>query len=445
MTSPFLNPHKGQILIKGGHVVDPRQKLDGELDILIEDGKVKAIGDKISNATSAKVIDAKGKIVAPGLVDVHVHLREPGGEAKETIATGTRAAAAGGVTSVVSMPNTNPPMDNVADIQFVIGRAQQDGMARVFPTGTISKEREGKELSEIGAMFRIGCVAITDDGSGVLNSQLLRRALEYTKAFNLIVMEHCEDANLMADGVMNEGALATRLGLKGIPRQAEYTVAARDIALAELTGGHIHLTHISVKETVELVAQAKAKGIRVTADCTPHHLVLTEDAVAEYKANAKMNPPLRTAADVDALRKGLKDGVIDCVASDHAPHTQSEKAQDFNSAPFGLIGLETMLPLLITELVQPGLLTLSQLIERLSNAPSKIFNLPGGHLSPGANADIVIFDANAKQTFTHFVSRSQNSPFLGWQLHGVVERTLVGGVTVYERSVTSAKPHPSPL
>lgn len=331
MIPPLLNPHKGHLLIRGGRVIDPRQKLDQVADILIEDGKIKAVGANLM-AASDQVIEAKGKVVAPGFVDVHVYLREPGGEAKETIATGTRAAAAGGVTSVVSMPNTNPPMDNVADIQFVIGRAQQEGMARVYPTGTISKEREGKELSEIGAMFRIGCVAITDDGSGVLNSQLLRRALEYTKTFKLIVMEHCEDANRMADGVMNEGALATRLGLKGIPRQAEYTVAARDIALAELTGGHIHLTHISVKETVELVAQAKAKGIHVTADCTPHHFVSTEDAVAEYKANAKVNPPLRTQADVDALREGLETGVIDCVVTDHAPHTQSEKSQDFNSA-----------------------------------------------------------------------------------------------------------------
>lgn len=445
MTSPFMNPHKGQILIKGGHVVDPRNKLDQVADVFIEDGKIKAVGQKLTAGSSVKVIEAKGKIVAPGLVDVHVHLREPGNEAKETIATGTRAAAAGGVTSLISMPNTNPPMDNVADIQFVIGRAQQDGMARVYPSGTISKEREGKELSEIGSMVRIGCTAITDDGSGVLNSQLLRRALEYTKTFNLIVMEHCEDANLMADGVMNEGPLATRLGLHGIPRQAEYTVAARDIALAELTGGHIHLTHISVKETVELVAQAKAKGINVTADCTPHHLVLTEDAVAEYKANAKVNPPLRTQADVDALRAGLKKGIIDCVGSDHAPHTQSEKAQDFNSAPFGLIGLETMLPLLVTELVKPGLISLTDLITRMSDAPARIFRLPGGSLSVGANADVVIFDLEDKQTFTHFVSRSQNSPFLGWQLHGVVERTLVGGVTVFERSVPSAKPHPSPL
>ncbi len=239
--------------------------------------------------------------------------------------------------------------------------------------------------------------------------------------------------------------MATRLGLKGIPREAEYSIVARNIALARLTGGRLHLTHISVKESVELVKQAKENGIRVTADCTPHHLVLTEEAVAEYKANAKVNPPLRTQRDVDALREGIKTGVIDCIASDHAPHTQSEKTQEFNNAPFGLIGLETMLPLIITELVKPGFFTLSDMILRMSDRPAQIFKLPGGTLAPGSHADMVMFDPEAKQTFTHFVSRSQNSPFLGWPLYGVVERTWVGGITVFERSDSSVKPHPSPL
>lgn len=435
----------GRLLIKGGHVVDPRQNLDQISNVLIENGRVLAVGSHLDTPARTPVIDAEGKVVAPGLVDVHVHLREPGGEAKETITTGTRAAAAGGVTSVVSMPNTNPPMDNIADIQFVIARAQAEGSARVFPTGTISKERKGQELSEIGSMVRVGCVAITDDGSGVLNSQLFRRALEYAKGFDLIVMEHNEDANLMGNGVMNEGPLATRLGLAGIPRQAEYTMVARNIALAELTGAKLHLTHMSVKESVDLIRRAKQKGVRVTADVTPHHLVLTEEAVAEYMANAKVNPPLRTADDVQALRAGLKEGVIDCIASDHAPHTQAEKAQEFNAAPFGLIGLETMLPLIVTELVKPGFLTLSDMIARMSSLPAQIFKLPVGSLAPGALADVVIFDPEAKQTFTHFMSRSQNSPFLGWPLYGVVERTLVAGQTVFERSVSTAKPHPSPL
>jgi len=441
----FNNPHRGRLLIKNGHVVDPRQNLDGVNNILIENGKVLSIGNHLDTPVSTPTIDAEGKIVAPGLVDVHVHLREPGGEAKETIATGTRAAAAGGITSVVSMPNTSPPMDNVADIQFVIARAAQEGMVRVYPTGTISKGREGQELSEIGAMAGVGCVAITDDGSEVMNSQLFRRALEYTKTFDLIVMDHCEDTFLMGSGVMNSGALATRLGLSGIPRQAEYIMVARNIALAELTGGRLHLTHMSTKESVELVRQAKGKGLRVTADVTPHHLVLTEAAVQEYKANAKVNPPLRTQADVEALRKGLRDGILDCIASDHAPHTQAEKAQEFDTAPFGLIGLETMLPLIVSELVKPGFLSLSEMISRMSDIPAKLFKLPAGSLEPGANADIVIFDPDQKQTFTHFVSRSQNSPFLGWQLWGVVEKTLVGGQTVYERSAVSAKSHPSPL
>lgn len=438
----------GKLLIKNGRLIDPRQKLDKVTDLLIENGRVLSIG-RPPATNSTPVIDAAGKVVAPGLIDLHVHLREPGEEAKETISTGTRAAAAGGVTGVVSMPNTNPPMDNVTDIQFVIGRAAQEGVVRVYPTGTISKNREGQELSEIGAMVRVGCVAITDDGSGVMNSQLLRRALEYTKTFDLMVMEHCEDTHLMGNGVMNEGPLATRLGLQGIPRQAEYSMVARDIALAELTGGLLHLTHVSVKESVDLIRQAKAKGLRVTADVTPHHLVLTEDAVAEYMANAKVNPPLRTPEDVQALRQALKEGVIDCVASDHAPHTQAEKAQEFSSAPFGLIGLETMLPLLVTELVKPGHFTLSEIIHRLSDMPARIFRLPGGTLQPGSPADIVIFDPEAKQTFTHFASRSQNSPFLGWQLFGVVERTLVGGQTVFEkskdRSSVPAQSHSDPL
>jgi dihydroorotase len=445
MMSTLLKPHVGRLLIRNGRVIDPRQNLDKVTNILIENGRVHSVGDHLNAPASVATIDATGKVVAPGLVDAHVHLREPGGESKETIATGTRAAVAGGVTSVISMPNTTPPMDNVSDIQFVLSRAAQEGSARVYPTGTISKAREGQEMSEIGAMARVGCVAITDDGNGVMNAQLFRRALEYTKTFDIPVMDHCEDHQLAAGGVMNEGALATRLGLQGIPRQAEYCMAARDIALAELTGGRLHLTHVSVKETVDLVRQAKEKGLRVTADVTPHHLVLTEDAVAEYMANAKMNPPLRTQADVQALRKGLKEGVIDCVASDHAPHTQAEKAQEFNTAPFGLIGLETALPLMITELVRNGVITLSEMISRMSDVPARLFKLPVGTLAAGAMADVVIFDPDAKQTFTHFVSRSQNSPFLGWQLYGVVEQTLVGGQTVFEKNARSTQPHPSAL
>ncbi|MBV9080267.1 MAG: dihydroorotase, partial [Elusimicrobia bacterium] len=395
MTSPFQKPHSGRLVIKGGRVIDPRQSIDRVADVLIENGAVVSIGAG-NGVSGAEVIDAGGKVVAPGLVDVHVHLREPGGEAKETIATGTKAAAAGGITSVVSMPNTQPPMDNVTDIQFVIARAAAEASVRVYPTGTISKGREGNEMSEIGAMVRVGCVAITDDGNGVQNSQLLRRALEYTKTFNIPVMEHCEDAYLVAGGVMNEGPLATRLGLKGIPRQAEYCMAARDIALAELTGGRLHLTHMSTKESVELIRRAKEKGLPVTADATPHHLVLTEDAVAEYMANAKVNPPLRTAEDVQALRQALKEGLIDCIATDHAPHTQNEKAQEFGNAPFGLIGLETSLPLIVTELVRTGVLSLVEMIRRMSDVPARLFNLPGGSLETGKPADVVIFDPEAR-------------------------------------------------
>lgn len=441
---PVMNV-SGRLLIRNGRVIDPRQNIDRVTSVLIEDGLIKAVGDRLNAPADTPAIDAKGLVVAPGFVDLHVHLREPGNEAKETIASGTRAAAAGGFTSVVSMPNTNPPMDNVSDIQFVLAKAAQDGLVRVFPTGTISKERVGHELSEIGAMVRVGCVAITDDGSGIQNAQLLRRALEYAKSFDLIVMEHSEDADLQGDGVMNEGALATRLGLMGIPRQAEYTAVARNIGLAKLTGGRLHLTHVSTRESAELIRQAKEDGLNVTADVTPHHLVLTEEAVAEYKANAKMNPPLRTIDDVNAVRQALRDGVIDCVATDHAPHTMSEKAQEFSDAPFGIIGLETAMPLLITELVATGVLTLRDMVARLSDIPARIFKLPGGSLEPGSPADVVIFDPEEKRTFTHFVSRSQNSPFLGWQLSGIVHKTIVGGAVVYERSSSPAKPHPSPL
>jgi dihydroorotase len=330
------------------------------------------------------------------------------------------------------MPNTNPPMDNVGDIQFVIGRAAQEGVVRVFPTGTISKDRAGQELSEIGAMARVGCVAITDDGSPVMNSQLMRRALEYARIFGLVVIEHAEDSQLAADGVMNEGALAARLGLKGIPRQAEYILVARDIALAELTHGRLHIAHVSCKESVDLIRQAKNKGLSVTAEATPHHFTLTEEAVAEYKAAAKVNPPLRTAEDVAAVKAGLKDGSIDAIASDHAPHTQSEKDREFDNAPFGMIGLETLLPLTITELVKPGVLTLSQALAKLTDDPARLLNLPVGSLSAGSPGDVVIFDPDAAKTFTHFVSKSQNSPFLGWKLHGQVRATIVGGKVVYE-------------
>ena len=424
------------LLVRGGRVIDPRNRTDAVLDVLISGGKVEKVGAKLS-APAAQVIPAENLVVAPGLVDMHVHLREPGGEAKETIATGTRAAASGGVTSVVSMPNTNPPMDNVGDIQFVIGRAAQEGVVRVFPTGTISKDRAGQELSEIGAMARVGCVAITDDGSPVMNSQLMRRALEYARIFNLVVIEHAEDVLLAADGVMNEGPLASRLGLKGIPRQAEYALVARDIALAELTQGRLHIAHVSCKESVELVRQAKAKGLKVSAEATPHHFTLTEDAVAEYKAAAKVNPPLRTAEDVAAVKAGLKDGTIDVIASDHAPHTQSEKEREFDNAPFGMIGLETILPLVITELVKPGVLSLPEALSKLTDVPARLLGLPVGSLSAGSPGDVVIFDPEATKTFTHFVSKSQNSPFLGWRLHGQVRTTVVGGKVVYEDNTRS--------
>jgi dihydroorotase len=379
------------------------------------------------------VLDAKGLIVAPGLVDIHVHLREPGNEGAETIESGTLAAAAGGVTSVVAMPNTNPPIDSGTGIRFVLRRAAETAHVRVWPSGSITLGRAGEKLAEIGGMVQAGAVAVTDDGNSVPDTQLLRRALDYAKMFEVTVIEHAEDKSLMGDGVMNEGALATRLGYKGIPRQSESIAAARNIALAELTGAHLHLTHISTRETVELVRRAKKKGLRVTADCTPHHFTLTEDAVVRCGTNAKMNPPLRADDDRRALIEGLVDGTIDAIATDHAPHTRASKEQEFSAAPFGVIGLETLLPLTVTQLIEPGHLSWTEAIRRLATNPAKVLSLPVGHLGEGAPADLVVIDPAEERTVTGFSSRSQNSPFLGWTLRGFPQLVLVEGRVILRR------------
>ncbi|HOW27181.1 MAG TPA: dihydroorotase [Elusimicrobiota bacterium] len=421
---------EGPLLIRGGRVVDPAHKRDGLMDVLVREGKIAQVGKNIKVSGDVSVLEARGLIVAPGLVDMHVHLREPGNEDAETIESGTRAAVAGGITSVVAMPNTRPPMDNVAGVRFILRKAEESGAARVWPTGTITRGRTGESLSEIGAMVGDGCVAITDDGASVANSQLLRRALEYAKVFDLVVIEHAEDRALMADGVMNEGPLATRLGYKGIPRQAEYVAVARDIALAELTGSRLHVAHLSTLESVELVRAAKKRGVRVTAEATPHHLTLTEDAVTRCGTNAKMNPPLRLKKDCEALVTGLVDGTIDAIASDHAPHTRSAKEQEFSVAPFGIIGLETLLPLAVTHLIRKKALSWTDLIRKISLNPAKILKLPVGHLGPAAPADVVLIDPNRTRTITSFCSLSQNSPFAGKTLTGFATVVIVGGRVV---------------
>jgi dihydroorotase len=435
MTPP--NGKTGPLVIRGGRVVDPANGRDGVMDVLFVDEKVAAVGPGLAAPDGAHVIDATGMIVAPGLVDIHVHLREPGHEGAETIESGTRAAAAGGVTSVVAMPNTNPPIDDVSGIRFVLRRAFESAHVRVWPTGAITVGRAGEKLSEIGAMARAGAVAVTDDGNAVPTSRLLRRALDYAKMFDLPVIEHAEDHTLMGDGVMNEGALASRLGHKGIPRQAESIAVARDIALAELTGARLHVTHISTRESVDLIRQAKARGVKVTADCTPHHFALTEEAVVRCGTNAKMNPPLREEADRRALIEGLRDGTVDAVATDHAPHSRAKKEQEFSSAPFGVVGLETLLPLVVTQLIEPGHLTWTQAVERLATAPARVLKLPVGTLSEGALGDAVVIDPKAERTLEKFLSKSQNSPFLGWRLRGFAVATIVRGRVVYRAATVT--------
>jgi dihydroorotase len=438
--SETVSPRQKPLLIKKGHVIDPRNKVDAVMDILIQGQHIEKVAREIKAPPDADVIDASNLIVTPGLIDIHVHLREPGQEEKETIATGTTAAAMGGFSAVCCMPNTVPPLDNVSQIQYVTMKAESEGYVRVYPVGAISKGQQGKELTEFGAMVRAGCVAISDDGVPVGNAKLFRRALEYARTFGLTVIDHCEDPDLAQGGVMNEGKLAAVLGLKGIPRQAEYIMVARDIALCELTGGNLHLAHLSTQESVALVRQAKKRGLPVTAETCPHYFTLTEEAVSDYNTYAKMNPPLRTAEDRTAILEGLADGTIDVIASDHAPHTTAQKGREFDFAPFGIIGLETTLPLVITELVQKKVLRLERAIQALTDAPARALNLPGGHLAPGAPADVTLIDLKTKHTIEQFASKSQNSPFKGWTLQGRAFATLVGGDVVMSQGKLLRKP-----
>ena len=419
--------------LKGGRVIDPSRDLDQTTDVLIQDGKIAAVGASLGTPDGADVFDARDKVVAPGLVDVHVHLREPGQEDVETIATGARAGAAGGFSAVCAMPNTDPVTDNQAAVGFIVRQSVRAGLTRVYPIGAISVGQKGERLSEFGEMVGAGAVAVSDDGKPVVSSHLMRTALEYARTFDIPVADHCEEPTLAAGGVMHEGLVSTRLGLKGMPAAAEEVMVGRDVLLARLTGGHVHLCHVSTRGSVDLIRYAKEQGIRVTAEVTPHHLTLTDRACERYDTHAKMNPPLREPADVAALREALKEGVIDCIASDHAPHAYDAKEAAFDDAPFGIVGLETAFGVAYTELVASGFLTLPQLIHRMSTAPAAAFRLPGGTLTPGAAADVVVLDVSARWTVdpAAFVSKSRNTPFAGRALSGRAVLTIVGGNVVH--------------
>ena len=425
------------LLIQGGHVIDPG-RINGIADVLIEQGKIAAVGANLTaqgkgKNGSVQIIDARHKLVLPGFVDLHVHFREPGFEYKETIKSGTAAAAAGGFTAVCCMPNTQPVNDSQAITEFILEKARIAGNARVYPVGAITKGSEGKELAEIGDLRRAGCVAISDDGQPVMNSLVMRRAMEYALAFDLPVIDHCEDLHLSEGGCMNEGVVSTQLGLQGVPAAAEDVMVSRNLALGELTGARLHLAHLSTAGSVRLVREAKARGIRVTAEACPHHFTLTEEAVRGFNTLAKMNPPLRAWDDVQAIKEGLRDGTIDVIATDHAPHATQEKLQDFAAAPNGIVGLETALSLTLV-LVEEGVLTLESAVAKLTKAPARAFSLNAGTLASGVDADVVIVDPQETWEIdpSRFRSKSRNTPFAGWKVKGRVHATLLGGRIVYE-------------
>jgi dihydroorotase len=424
-------------LLKGARVVDPANGRDGEFDVLIENGLIARIGKNLpADAGSTVVALPPGLVVCPGLIDMHVHLREPGQEHKETVATGAAAAVAGGFTAVACMPNTSPVNDNAGVTGYILRKAADARLARVYPIGAVSRGQLGEQLADIAELREAGCVAITDDGRPVATALLMRRALEYAGMFDMTVIEHCEDQTLKGDGVAHEGFQASTLGLRGIPGAAESIMALRDIALAELTGGAVHIAHMSARQSLDAVRYGKARGARVTCEVTPHHFVLTDEmlgAPVPYDTNVKMNPPLREAADRDAMLQGLADGSVDVIATDHAPHHYDEKQVEFDRAPFGITGLETALSLCFDRLVHPGIVSMSRLIELLAVNPARILGVPGGSLSAGAPADITILAPDLPVTVSaaRMRSKSRNTPFDGWQLRGGVAATIVGGRTVY--------------
>jgi dihydroorotase len=423
-------------LLKGGRVVDPASGRDGMFDVLIDGDRIGRVGKDLPSDGATIVAIPSGLIIVPGLIDMHVHLREPGQEHKETVATGTAAAVAGGFTAVACMPNTSPVNDNAGVTEYILKKAAEANLARVYPIGAVSRGQNGEQLADIAELHAAGCVAVTDDGRPVATALLMRRALEYTQMFGMPVIEHCEEQTLKADGVAHEGFHASRLGLRGIPGEAESIMALRDISLAELTGGSVHIAHMSARQTLDAVRYGKSRGVRVTCEVTPHHFVLTDERLGSpipYDTNVKMNPPLREASDRDAMLQGLNDGSIDVIATDHAPHHYDEKHVEFDSAPFGITGLETAVSLCFDRLVHAGGMSVSRMIALLALNPARILRLPGGSLAAGAPADITLLapDLHVTVSKAAMQSRSKNTPFDGWSLRGGVAATLVGGRPVY--------------
>ena len=422
------------LLIKNGRVIDPSQGIDGMLDVVVENGLVKEVGKGLTAPAGVETIDAAGMYVVPGLIDMHVHLRDPGLEYKEDIISGTKAAVAGGFTSVCCMPNTKPVIDNKTVASYIINKAKAEGFCNVFPVGSITYGLSGDRMSEIGELKESGCVAVSDDGKPVKNSELMMRSLQYAAGIGIMVISHAEELELVGEGTMNEGFTSTELGLKGIPRVAEDIATSRETLLAEYTGTPIHIAHVSTKGSVRIIREAKARGVKVTCETAPHYFSLTDDAVRGYNTNAKMNPPLREADDVAAIKEGLKDGTIDAIATDHAPHHLDEKDIEFNLAMNGIIGLETSLPLSLG-LVDEGVLTLTQLIEKMSSNPSNILSLHRATLREGSIADITVIDPKIEWVVEAdaLASKSKNSPWLGRTLKGGAAVTIVGGKLMYKR------------
>ena len=425
----------GRLLLKGGHVVDPANGQDGLADLLIEHGIIAAIGPGLKpSGNHCRTIDAAGCHVLPGLIDLHVHFRQPGREDDETIATGVAAAALGGFTTVCPMPNTEPVIDTPSLVSWIVEQAARSTRLRVLPVAAVTKQEAGTEMTDFGELTQAGAIAFSDDGKPVADALVMRRALEYARMFQRPIMQHAEEPTLAHGGVMHEGETSTILGLHGIPAASESVMVARDLELAAVTGGHVHFAHLSSRRSIELVRQAKQRGVRVTCETCPHYFTLTDEAVRGYETRAKVNPPLKTADDVTAIIEGLRDGTIDTIATDHAPHAAWKKAAEFDQAPFGLVGLETALALAITQLIEPGHLTWPQLVEKMARQPARVLGIAGGTLGVGAAADVTIVDAKSAWTVEpeRFASKGRNTPFAGWRLRGRVRWTIAGGVPVVD-------------
>lgn len=426
-----------KLLLKGGRVVDPANGIDGMLDLLIEDGLIARVGRDLPVEGTEVYEIPRGAIVSPGLIDIHVHLREPGHEHKETVATGTASAVAGGFTAVACMPNTDPVNDHAGITQFILKKAAEAGLARVYPIGAVSLGSRGDQMAELGEQKAAGCVGFSDDGHPVRTALLMRRALEYAGMLGMPVIDHCEDPSLKADGVAHEGFYASSLGLRGIPGVAESLMVERDVSLAELTGAPVHIAHMSARQSIRAVRYGKERGVRVTCEVAPHHFMLSDEALdgpVKYDTNLKMNPPLREQADVDAMLEGIVDGTVDVIATDHAPHHLDEKLVEFDRAPFGIVGLETAVPIVLDRLVHTGRISIVRMIELLSVNAARVLNLPGGSLAEGMPADITILapDTRTVVRAQELRSKSKNTPFDGWEFRGAVVATIVGGRMVYE-------------